>query len=269
MYYLTIEFKNAKWFNNNNYKPVDQIFDLDGRRPRYDKLKKFLSPYYKCPIHYNHVSNMLHVLMGQQPAASLRKTIFKPIESILDVAKNSYVRLDLYNSELINTKKCLTNSHVKVITYCWAYLEKYLREDFINLKTAVEKEFNIKITDYTVNQVVNMAKQRETPVMDEYFKVAKYLSIYNLFKTEKDTGIHYHPLAKLTTNNGIVHLTKLSGEIIVKVSAEQLDMIKNHKGCATILDGGLATIKSVVKESRFNEESLTGFKKITDYEIED
>ena len=65
-YYLILTFKNAGWFPNN--RGNDRISDITGNRKRNG------SKQYVEPISSFHISNMLHVLLGERPKPSLRKT---------------------------------------------------------------------------------------------------------------------------------------------------------------------------------------------------
>lgn len=67
----------------------------------------------------------------------------------------------------------------------------------------------------------------------------------------------------LTIVRGVDKIAKLEGQILVPVSDEDLEKLRNNKGTATILDGGLVYIKDVVDSNFINPERM-GFTKLID-----
>ena len=72
-------------------------------------------------LHVNHVSNLLHVLMGERPVPSFRSTASqKIIPEIFEAAKNSYVKVETpivksdkgeyYLTELVSMRKSVNNA---------------------------------------------------------------------------------------------------------------------------------------------------------------
>ncbi len=57
---------------------------------------------------------------------------------------------------------------------------------------------------------------------------------------------------KATVVSGITEITKISGEIIIPVTDDDVTKLNKHTGCATILDGGLVFIKGVINANEVN-----------------
>jgi hypothetical protein len=68
---------------------------------------------------------------------------------------------------------------------------------------------------------------------------------------------------QLTIIKGIDTKINLSGSIIVPVNDEDIEKIKNSKGCATLLDGGAVFIKGLK-----NNVSVEGYTKVGDISME-
>src|SRR5450759_3606552 len=67
------------------------MYDLDGKTKRKD------APVMQIPakkFDWRHVSNVLHVLMGERPVPTIRKTLLKPDLSIQEAAKKARVIID-------------------------------------------------------------------------------------------------------------------------------------------------------------------------------
>jgi len=67
----------------------------------------------------------------------------------------------------------------------------------------------------------------------------------------------------ITTNFGVDKITKLHGKIIVAVSEADLEKIRNNKGVAKLLDGGLLWIDKVVDEDEMTDSMLSEYVKIS------
>ena len=57
---------------------------------------------------------------------------------------------------------------------------------------------------------------------------------------------------KVTVPSGTESVTKLSGQIVVPVTDADILKLDNHKGCATILDGGLVFIRGIFNENEID-----------------
>jgi len=69
----------------------------------------------------------------------------------------------------------------------------------------------------------------------------------------------------LNINNGIEKVVILRGEILIPVSDEDVEQLRQNKGCATILDGGMVWIKGLVNGDHL---SIEGFEKVGEISTE-
>lgn len=157
-YYLVLEFKNAGFFRKNKLTS-DYIFDIKGKRKRIDSLC------YKEPITVNQVSNVIHVLFGERPKPSLRDVAFDNVDYYYQKAMQSYLRIDSYKrkitdrktgiereefvSEMLQTKKAVSDSWSKTDLMYWKRVSKFLGEDlFCEFKELLSGLFEVEdITD--------------------------------------------------------------------------------------------------------------------------
>jgi hypothetical protein len=68
---------------------------------------------------------------------------------------------------------------------------------------------------------------------------------------------------QITVTKGVDTKINLSGSIIIPVNNEDIEKIKNSKGCATLLDGGAVFIKGLK-----NNVSVEGYTKVGDISME-
>jgi hypothetical protein len=116
---LVIKFKNAGIFPYSR-RSSDKMYDLygikDGKTPR------SMAPVMQIPagkFDYRHVSNVLHVLMGERPVPTIRQTLLKPDKAIQEAAKNALVVIDTPISdegkyvyeEIINARKSVSDAY--------------------------------------------------------------------------------------------------------------------------------------------------------------
>ncbi len=70
---------------------------------------------------------------------------------------------------------------------------------------------------------------------------------------------------KVTVPTATESITKLSGEIIIPVTDDDILKLDSHKGCASILDGGLVFIKGIFNE---NEIDVCKHVKVSEISLE-
>jgi len=269
--YLILEFKNAGYFTNKMTK--DFIFELSVKTPRIGSLIR------KEPITVNQVSNVLHVLFGERPVPSNREVVFDKVDYYYQMALKSYLNINTpkiptifskgvkdFASETIHVKKSVHNSWSKADFVYWERFSKLLGVDLLNdFKQVLSDLFNVPdISEkYTVIELRNEIKSRgmlNNETLKSLFKKMihnKKTPLVMYFTDEKKyekrkSDINSSSNTRLTVNSGIEKITKISGEIIVPVTDEDIVKLRNSKGCATILDGGLVFIKCVLNESRIN-----------------
>jgi hypothetical protein len=95
--YLVVSFSNAKIFRNSSKRDYyrDSGISVDRMNQRY-----FLEPVTKYQV-----ANMISVFMGERPVPSLRTVAYPRYERAMEIAMESYIRLDPYSYSDPNTGK--------------------------------------------------------------------------------------------------------------------------------------------------------------------
>ena len=284
---LILDFKNAGWFHRDvsKYDEKDFVFDLDGKVSRRDLKKQYVEP-----INPNHISNVLHVLFGERPSASLRRTYIKEIPEIKNIALKGWIKLDdyfiinkngkkIFFSETIKTKKSVSDSwdNNNCLLH-WKRIEMFLGEEmFAQLLTLTKELFNnqnithTKLEDVLKKIHYNYLQDARTTEFLNILKKNDKTPLYNTIKNGKfkNTDFNKNPKTFLTTNGGVNEIVRLRGKIIIPLEDEKwLEKLKNSPGIATILDGGLVTINSIINDYEFYEDQLIGFRKINEISTE-
>jgi hypothetical protein len=264
--YLVLNFKNAGLFRKNR-KTKDKIFDIDGRRERLGELEHIE------PITSQQISNMLHVLFGERPKPMNRETVYPAIDYLIEKGKKSYLKIDSYKdengnfySETIQLNKAVHNSWNPISYMNWNRVKKLLDDDSEGLFTyftdTIFDVFDVKIEDTSFNNVKSMILNSKDGKLDEMFKLLNsknkkplYNSIYG--SGNELTDINKNSRTKLTVLTGLDKIIRLSGEILVPVSDDDIEKIKMNKGCATLLDGGHVSIKKITSANIINVDNFT------------
>jgi hypothetical protein len=280
---LVLDFRNAGWFYKNvsKYDEKDFVFDLNGKIKRKDLKKQYIEP-----ITSHQVSNVLHVLFGERPSASLRKTHIKEIPEIKTMALEGWLKINdfcikskkeniTFFKEKVRTKKAVWNSWEPNNTLLyWKRIELFLGEELyeefiqlIKLVLKVENPTNTFLTktieiihdnfleDKDIqNFLEKLAKNGKTPLCD---------TIKN--KNFKNSEFNKNSRTMITINSGISELIRLSGKIIIPIKDEKwIERLKKSQGVARILDGGLVTVYDLLDMYDFNDAYIIGFKKISE-----
>ena len=289
---LFLDFRNAGWFFKVNYDDTDYVFNIGHQtQPNKDGVSGIkrvdYNKRFKEPITVHQISNVLHVLFGERPSASLRETAINPIPEIKEIARSGWLKIDPYYfvaekqrkiifSEKLRTKKAVWNSwNPTNPKLSWSMMERFLgqplyqdllevvRENIVStdpintcFDNIVEELHNKYFTSQNVKLFVDkLKKHNKTPLFNAILKV----------KESKLSAFNARPATMLTTFSGISELVRLSGKIIIPIENEfWVDKMKNSQGVAKILDGGLVTINRLVSEYDFSEEHIDGFTKISD-----
>ena len=288
--YLVLEFKNAGFFKKHK-GTKDFIFDIKGKRKRAESL------FYKEPITVHQVSNVIHVLFGERPKPSLREVAFGNVEYYHKKALQSYLKINSYKrtitdkktnvereefiSEIIQTKKVVQDAWSTNIFVYWERVNKILGNELFNeFKTILSELFEVDdITDkYSFMELREEVMLRgfatkeeerntKTTKLDIFFDklVANRKSplvVYFLHDNRKNE-INKAPNSKITVHIGTEKITKINGEIIVPVTDDDILKLNSHKGCATILDGGMVFIKGIFGENELNVSNHTKVSEIS------
>ena len=290
--YLILEFKDAGFFKKNK-GTNDFIFDMNGKRQRRDSL------FYKEPITVNQVSNMIHVLFGERPKPSLREVAFGNVDYYHKKAMQSYLKINSYRrtikdkktneerkefvSEVLQTKKSVSDSWSKNEFVYWERIAKHLGKPlFTEFTELLSKLFKVKdITEkYSFMELRDEVmtkglatkdeeRNTRTTELDIFFDKLTENSmrplVVNFLYKNRRTEINKAPRIKITVNISTEMVTKLSGEIVIPVTDEDILKLDSHKGCATILDGGVVFIKGIVSA---NEVNVSDHVKVSEISLE-
>jgi len=286
---LILDFRNAGWFHKETYEynKRDVVSDIDGRRQRSEFNKQ-----YKEPITVHHVSNMLHVLFGERPSASLRKTYIQPIREIKEMAEKGWIKISDYSitnekgkktlfQEKLRTKKSAWNSWSKSNTLLyWERIKNFLEDELYNEFISLLKKI-YQVEDPTIETLENVLthvhnNMLDNPDVKEFMK--KLIKngktpLYNVltsgniknseFNQYKSTVSNIAFKVGMTINSGITDFIRLSGQIIIPIEDEKwIDKLKDFQGVANILDGGIVKINKIIPEYEFSLDYVIGFEEI-------
>lgn len=283
--YLFLKFKNAGFFRSA-FASKDFVFDLNG------KTKRKESVHYVEPITVHQISNALHVLMGERPAPSLRKTLLKRIDDIFDMANNGYLKINTiqipnkkngtfrYPEESITIRKAVYNSYSTAPeTINWERVRRLLEYDLYNQFLSILNELfkenvrenytcvdavsklrefhrnNEKVVDF-----VNLLDKKDKTPMIDFINGRQKPSKSNPNGAKPTFNMNDRTL--ITTNSAVDKITKLSGEIIIPINDFYLEKIRSNKGIATLMDGGLLWIEDVIDSDDMYESMLDGYTPI-------
>lgn len=270
--YLVLKFRNAKLFRNKKSK--DFVFDLTSQRQRAGE------PQFIEPITIYQISNLLHVLFGERPIPSNRISLYKKNDYYFEKAKETYLKVEGHKrfnknkeqyefvTEFLSTKKATWNSFQPQSQINWEIVKNYVGNE--NLKwflTDVEQILGIKPYSLPFNKIRIELLKHNT---EELFNKLREHNLTGLVQYILDRKNSYQVTSKekhtaLNINNGVENVILLRGEILVPVSEEDIERLKENKGCATILDGGMVWIEGIVNSDHL---SIDGFEKVSEISSE-
>jgi hypothetical protein len=272
MKYLKLKFENAKLFTNKRTK--DKIFD-----GQYNIIERKNVPFYVEPVTINQISNMLHVLFNERPVPINRYCGYKKLDYYNEMAKNSYFLITtskigkgdkaIYPQEIMQIKKSIYNSWSPIYYMNWEVVKQFLRIDekndgVVSLNYDLYTEF-LKVIklEYNIYPEKNIFTDLDS-VRDNI--TPNFLTFLNKLKKVKKTALTSYflpdpkgqyldlqlaqsPNSAITVTNGVEFVIKVSGEIVVPVTDEDIEKLQKSKGCATLLDSGLVYISKLVDET--------------------
>lgn len=270
--YLMLEFNNAsliRWHRGTK----DKIFDPIGLG---DKVERRIETEFVEPITAQQISGMLHVLFGERPKPMNRKTLYNRIEYLYEKAGECYLKFDnftdsdgKFQSEIFQTNKSSWNSTQTVSYMNWNRVYKLLEDDLYKMFLDMVKDvFNHTPETITFVELANKIKTSTDSRVTEMFEILKKNNKTPLYswvfgKPSEKTAMNQNSRTQLTIIKGIDTKINLSGSIIVPVDDEDIDKIRNSKGCATLLDGGAVFIRGLK-----NNVSVEGYTKVSDISME-
>jgi len=269
--YLHLEFRDAKLYplkDGRGRLTKDKIFDINGRR---DREYEFVEP-----ITVHQISNMLHVLFGQRPKPTHRETVYQRSEYLFQKAMDSYLKLNtvLDNKgnlirESTQTKKAVHNAWSTTAFITWSRVKDYAGDYFPQIQAELIRAFGQDILSKPFADLVPMIKTSTDTQLINFFEGLKDIKLTALhtyiFDERGRTHINASSKTRLTVLSGLDSIVKFSGNIIVPVNDDDIEIIRSNKGCATILDGGLVMIKTLTPD--YNT-TIDGYIKVSDISLE-
>jgi hypothetical protein len=266
---LLIKFINAGIFPESRWSS-DKMYDLNGKTKRKD------APVLQIPVKkfdWRHVSNVLHVLMGERPVPTIRKTLLKPV--VIDTPCDERGRYE--SREMMTARKTVKDSwqtskiayflggapvQIKGGLIYWARLERLIGEtllnDFIDTVKGITGEKNI---------TRNISAHRAIEILHDNYDLSQVqhfcqkcikaqrtalVNIINPKANKESITFHTGVGSKLNiqmVNSGPENIAKISGTIFIPLSDELLSRLSNGCGTATVLEGGLAYIEGIEEYS--------------------
>jgi len=276
---LLIKFINAGIFPDTRWSS-DKMYDLDSI---YRKTKRKDAPVMQIPakkFDWRHVSNVLHVLMGERPVPTIRKTLLKPDLSIQEAAKKARVTIDTpcndrgYEGvEMMNARKSVKDAwqtskiayflggkpvQIKGGLLYWARLERLLGEallnDFIDTVKSITSERHVPRNISAHRAIEILHDNYDLPHVQHFCQKCikaqrtSLVHIINPKGNKESITFHTGVGSKLNiqmVNSGPEDINKISGTIFVPLDEALLARLSNGCGIATILESGLAYIEGI------------------------
>ena len=170
MKYLFLKFENAGFFKDQRWTK-DRVYYTDENKNLVNSRRVDFIQYVE-PITVNHISNALHVLMGERPKASLRKTSIERIEDIFRLANDGYLKIttplitdergDYYPTETITVRKSVYNSFQKMFHITKELVKRLLGDDLnTQLFALLDKLFDQNVSEkYTMIEIIDIVNEK-------------------------------------------------------------------------------------------------------------
>lgn len=264
---LVLAFNNAKMFKQTRFTK-DYVFTRDNA-----PLDRVKFHFYEEPLNANHISNMLHVLFGYRPIASLRGSLYNSNTYLFDKANESYIKYDLVNhkGEMLQTNKSRYNSKSMINFMYWERVKNLIGDDLYNQFTTVTSlvlgisNIEKKHTFEEVKKMLNPhLKDKRIVTLFDKLKANRKTSLCTYIDGTELSGINANPLTRLSTTKGIETAYKAYGKIYVPVNDDDIKRLEEYSsGFANILDGGMVEIDSLIDINKFSDDELIKIKNIS------
>lgn len=298
-------FKDGVWKIKDSMDNVSrQITGQTETRPKNRTItnkNEFGNPFGspEIPIHKEQLSNVLHVLLGERPVSFFNQIgpdgtpMRQRIPEIDEIAKKCFIKFDnvfkytnkkgetSFITETVLAKKSRPSHVLAAFPITWGKFK--LR--FINEQEAYEKYIKI-LNDHSGKKDVTKEYGSLTECLKDIGE-EKVSQLKMLFKKEKGlvditTTVFLRPDRKnkygtITINGYAQNFISVDGTIIYEVDDDMYKRIITGTKCATILDGGMASLEKwdeygiheyglyeIDKHELINE----GYQKITDIDGE-
>lgn len=291
---IKITFDSAKLIIDPK-KDSDKIIELSYNKKGFCNISRdrYDDEYvdFNTIIKWECVSNMLHVLIGDRPVSSNRKTLYNRVNEIDDIVKNGYYKINNVftytdkngtvrpQTEFTQGKKIQHNSHAKdLYTKCdgkyvkgnitWSILKrKFLTTDPDKYETIVNNlkkwcnDDNIVDNHTIVEALIMLRDSKYKDEAIEFFKEIKITPFVNVIENNIDK-IDFSSLnsfkCKLATrivNQYPNFKISINGEFIFNVDDDMYLKLIKGQHLATFLDGGVAELQ--MESFDFDENSYT------------
>jgi hypothetical protein len=262
--YLMLEFNNAsliRWHRGTK----DKISDPIGLG---NKVERRIETEFVEPITAQQISGMLHVLFGERPKPMNRKTVYERMDYLYEKAGECYIKFDnftdsdgKFQTEVFQTNKSSWNSWQTTSFMNWNRVYNLLEDEYYTLFLDMVKEvFNHTPETITFVGIAKLLKANDDQRVVEVFEILNangktplYSWIYG--EGTQKSEINKNIRTQITVIKGVDTKINLSGSIVVPVNDEDIEKIRNSKGCATLLDGGAVFIKGL--KNNINTEGYT------------
>jgi hypothetical protein len=271
---VIIKFKGAGLFDNLKYSK-DKACDTEGMHERRN-FRHIDVPVGTLSV--RHISNLLHVLCGERPSPSLRKSFIKPLTRITGLAQKACVRVtsvvnrDKYLPEAKTIRKAIENSWqtathdiflngkrqpLKGLIY-WERLRAYLGNELSDkFKALAEKLLGRECLSLSLEAIIERlnAEHKEgiKPFLCE-LTANRRTAFAQLLSGDTATAAFNqvtNDLVRITVPKGKENICRIDGEIFLPVEPAEMELLRKGTGVATFLEGGYAYIASV--EDDYND----------------
>lgn len=287
---LIVKFKNARIFSYPRYSSDKMI---SGRT----KIKRRFAPRINIPdgtLDFRHVSNLLHVLAGERPVPTLRKSCMQKDQQICDLARESLVKVDEISRDETKTVRKAVKDSWNTVTL-WYHLNgknvrikggliyhdrlrRYLGNDLYERLLYVLKDVSgcsDPRCDFSAHEAIEYLNahnhdQRVVSLISQC-RIRQRSAIANLLEPNGNIAsidIHQGTGCKLNTlvvNSGVEKVRTIFGTIYVPIESEaMIERFRRGGGVATLLEGGFAYIEGV---DDWSEDLTFGSQPVTEGEL--
>lgn len=286
--YIKFRFENAKVFPKNKWtKDFVSNLSVDNKGKFYygrSKRGGDNTTSFKSPITINHVSNMLHTLVGERPVPSFRYVFYGKQENIFNIAKESFIKIDspkinvlregVEYDEFIPENICIDKSPFdawsKPSKLHWFKIKQYMRQDYDDFISILNESLGYNVTKYPFEDLrmgYNKFGYKLDPVID-FLSSKRRTPIINFMTKEtfQRSEVTSSVAAGLgeTVNNGVDVVNILSGEIIIPYTDEFYN--KMITSTTNILDGGYVEMVGIYYGDEISD--INEFKHISEFSNE-
>lgn len=194
-----------------------------------------------------------------------------------------------YPEETMTLRKSVKNSWVKSVILTWEHIRYYINDDkkFDRYVKYLSNILNQDVRKVPYVNLIDLVREQPISIRLQIFEFVKSLGNSSglsyafglldngelkLSDASQCICRGYSSNSKLFTdgcrlvNKNVTSVRSLSGSIVVPVTDEDIDRLRNvSTGCATLLDGGLVNIEGIISENDFMSY---GYTRVGDISLE-